>query len=99
MARQVRCVLAGGLLRILGHSPFLLHWSDDEWTTPHDTSSTPTALGVDYVDIQVSPWQTVPIRFTFYWPQQNKWQGTDYQVEIGQAVPTTLSSRKAAGGE
>ncbi len=82
MNRQVKCISAGGLLRLVASSPFLLHWTDDEWTTKRDTSSTPTSIGIEYADVRVAPSQTAPIRFTFYWPQQSQWQGTDYQVEV-----------------
>lgn len=82
MNRQVRCVPAGGWLRIQTSSAFVLHWSDDEWVTQRDTASTPTSIGLEYVDIPVAPSQRAPIRFTFYWPQQSQWQGTDYQVAI-----------------
>ena len=81
MNRQVKCVPAGGLLRIQASSAFLLHWSDDEWTTKHDTASTPTSIGIEYADIQVASSQSTPIRFTFYWPQQSQWQGEDFQVD------------------
>ena len=32
--RQVQKVPAGALLRMAASSPFVLHWTDDEWTTP-----------------------------------------------------------------
>jgi len=80
--RQVRKVPSGGLLRVLASSPFILHWSDDEWRTPRDTDSTPTSLGIEYVDIQIEAAQKAPIRFTFKWPITNQWQGTDYSVEV-----------------
>ena len=82
MNRQVKCVPAGGLLRIQASSAFLLHWSDDEWTTKHDTASTPTSIGIEYADIQVASSQSSPIRFTFYWPQRSEWQGEDFHVAI-----------------
>jgi glucoamylase len=99
MNRQVQSVPAGGLLRIKASSPFVLHWSADEWKTVQDTSSTPTSLGIEYVDIRPKDSQTMPIRFTFYWPQDAAWQGMDYQVDVSAAAPTTLTSRKAATGE
>jgi glucoamylase len=86
MNRQVRRVPAGCLLRVQASSPFGLHWSDDDWKTVHDSSSIPTALGVEYADLQIAPSQTDPLRFTFYWPQTNEWQGTDYQVEVESAT-------------
>ena len=47
----------------------MLHWSDDEWNTANDTPSTPTALGIEYVDLQVDKPQKAPLRFTFFWPR------------------------------
>jgi glucoamylase len=82
MNRQVKCVPMGGLLRIQAASAFVLYWSDDEWVTQRDTASTPTSIGLEYVDIPVAPSQRAPIRFTFYWPQQSQWQGADYRVAI-----------------
>ena len=82
--RQVRKVPAGALLRVIAASPFVLHWSDDEWNTPRDTDSTPTSLGIEYVDIQIEAGQKAPIRFTFKWPVDNQWQGADYAVEVEQ---------------
>lgn len=82
MNRQVKCVPAGGLLRVEAASPFLLHWSDDEWMTPRDTTSTPTSIGIEYADVKVAPSQRAPIRFTFYWQEQSQWQGTDFRVDI-----------------
>jgi len=82
MNRQVKCVPASGLLRIIASSPFSLHWSDDEWASARDTASTPTSIGLEYVDISVAKTQTAAIRFTFYWPQQAQWQGSDFQVAI-----------------
>jgi len=82
MNRQVKCMPAGGLLRIQASSPFQLHWSEDEWVTKRDTASTPTSLGIEYVDIEVASSQSAPIRFTFYWPQKSAWQDEDFRVEI-----------------
>ncbi len=97
MNRQVRSVPAGGLLRIQASSPFLLRWSGDEWSTARDTASTPTSLGVEYVDIEVPGTQRAALRFTFYWPRDGNWQGRDYQVDIAPAVQNALG--KAATGE
>ncbi len=82
MNRQVKCVAAGALLRIQASSAFQLHWSNDEWVTKTDTASTPTSIGIEYVDIQVASSQRAPIGFTFYWPQKSEWQGEDFHVEI-----------------
>ena len=80
--RQVQCVPAGSLLCVMASTPFSLHWSDNEWANVQDTASTPTSIGLEYVDIPVAKTQIAPIRFTFYWPQQSEWQGRNYQVDV-----------------
>jgi glucoamylase len=99
MNRQVRSVPADTLLRVQASSPFTLHWSADEWHTVHDTPSTPTSLGIEYVDWNVDVTQNSPLRFTFFWPQDNQWQGQNYQVEVTPAAQPVLQTRKVASGE
>ena len=88
MNRQVRSLEAGTLLRIQASSPFRLHWSIDEWKTAEDTNSTPTSLGIEYVDIQTSLTQNSRVRFTFFWPRDNEWQGTNFEVEVEPGTKT-----------
>jgi glucoamylase len=82
MNRQVRSVPAGGLLRVQASSSFVLHWSNDEWKTVHDTTSTPTGVGIEFADIQVARTQTAPVLFTFYWPQDSNWEGQNFAVAV-----------------
>lgn len=80
--RQVQTVPAGTLLWIQASSPFLLHWTGDEWQHSTDTRSQPTALDIDFVDIRVTQQLQAPIRFTFLWLEENRWEGKDYEVEV-----------------
>jgi glucoamylase len=79
--RQVRTVEAGATLRILAKEAFTLHWSADDWKTRRDSQSQPTALGIDFADIPVRKSQRAPLRFTFYWIKEEKWEGRDYEVQ------------------
>jgi len=79
--RQEPKAPAGALLRIQADKPFLLHWTSDGWQSSTDTRSTETTLNVDFVDIRV-PDRDGPIRFTFLWTEENRWEGKDYTVEI-----------------
>ena len=81
-ARRARAVPRGAVLRVEACAPFRLHWTDDEWATPHDTASTPTVIGVDFVDIPVAAGQVAPIRFTFYWTAAGRWEGRDFRVDV-----------------
>ncbi len=82
MNRQVRSVPAGGLLRVQASSRFVLHWSNDGWKTAQDTTSTPTAVGVEFADIQVAAAQSRRCSSRFFWPQDSHWQGQNFEVEV-----------------
>ncbi|MBI3264829.1 MAG: glucan 1,4-alpha-glucosidase, partial [Acidobacteria bacterium] len=73
--RQPRTVRRGHTLRIQAPAAFRLHWTRDEWQDVTDTTSSPTALGIEFVDIHVSSSQQAPIRFTFFWTRANRWEG------------------------
>ena len=79
--RQASSSAAGALLRIHASSPFLLHWTSDEWLHSTDTRSRSTGVGIEFVDILL-PQQNAPIRFTFLWVEDNRWEGKDYKIEI-----------------
>lgn len=80
--RQARSVKRGYILRIQVPASFRLHWSDDEWKTVNDTSSSTTALGVEFADIPIALSQQAPIRFTFFWTTSNSWEGRDFLVSV-----------------
>jgi glucoamylase len=80
--RQVRAMQAGRRLRIQVSAAFRLHWTLTEWQQVHDTLSTPTMLGVEFVDIAVPQQQRAPIRFTFFWTAAEHWEGRDYEVAM-----------------
>jgi glucoamylase len=79
--RQIPTIAAGTRLRIQAGSPFLLHWSTDEWQKYTDTQSTSTNLDIDFVDVLV-PQEARTLRFTFLWLQENRWEGKDYEIEV-----------------
>ncbi len=73
----------GKTLRIAVLAPARVHWSTDGWRTSHDSDTTDTKLGVYYLDLptdKLSLGSTV--EFTFFWPETNKWEGTDFEVTV-----------------
>jgi glucoamylase len=80
--RQARSVKPGYVLRIQGQASFRLHWSDDEWRTVQDSSSSATTLGVEFVDIPIPEAQVSPIHFTFFWTVSDHWEGRDFTVAV-----------------
>jgi glucoamylase len=80
---KARLMSAGKILRIEGLSRAVLHWSVDGWRTCQDTPTRDSGLGIHFADL---PTQRLPlgsrIDFTFYWPDENKWEGRDFQVTV-----------------
>jgi glucoamylase len=83
---QPRSIPAGWPIRVQADSSFRLRWTDDEWTSIHDTDSIQTSLGINYVDITASSSRTSPIKFTFFWTASGKWEERDYAVELDSKV-------------
>ena len=80
--RQVQIVPPGTLLRIQANSPFLLHWTSDDWQHSEDLRSEGTAIGIELVDIPLPKQQKNPIHFTFLWLDEDRWEGKDYTVKV-----------------
>ncbi len=80
--RRVKSIPSGTRLRIQAPHPFVLHWCKGDWRASHDTRSTATAVGIEYVDIQVAAGEQAPVKFTFYWPESARWEGRDYSVAV-----------------
>jgi glucoamylase len=80
--RQVQSIAAGTTLRVQAGDRFQLRWTLDEWRTVHDTTATTTVIGTEFVDIAVPAEQQAPVRFTFYWTNQQRWEGRDFATAV-----------------
>lgn len=80
---KARSVPRNKTLRIVMLSPALVHWSIDGWKTSQDTQTRDTGLDTYVLDL---PTASLPVGsrvvFTFYWPAENRWEGTDYSVVV-----------------
>jgi glucoamylase len=80
---KARTMPAGAALRVETLVPAVVHWSADGWQTVHDTATRDTTLGVQVADV---PTTRVPaggmVLLTFYWPDANRWEGTDFVVLV-----------------
>ena len=80
---KTRSIPRGKTLRIVLLWPARVHWSIDGWQTAHDTPCRDTGLGTYILDL---PTASLPpggtAVFTFYRPDQNRWEGVDYTVKI-----------------
>jgi len=80
---KTRSVPRNKTLRIVLLSLGRVRWSIDNWKTAHDTDTRDTGLGIHVLDL---PTASLPAGgeavFTFFWPNENRWEGTDYKVEV-----------------
>jgi glucoamylase len=80
---KTRSIPRNKTLRIVMLSPARVHWSVDNWQTAHDIDTRDTGLGTHILDL---PTASLPAGgnavFTFFWPNENRWEGTDYRVTV-----------------
>jgi glucoamylase len=86
VASKVECIALGRVLRLEFPDAARIHWSTDNWTTVSDRETTATGLGTYICDLPTERLTNDGlVRFTIFWPLQNRWEGTDFQVEIVKA--------------
>jgi glucoamylase len=79
---KCRTMPQGKKLRMLLPSPAMVHWSFDGWQTTQDTT-TRDPLGVCAADLPTDQLAVGrEIVFTFYWPQEQRWEGGNYTVRV-----------------
>jgi glucoamylase len=88
----------GTRLRIQASSPFLLHWTVDEWLHSSDTRSTGTSVDIEFVDLPL-PKQETTIRFTFLWVDENRWEGKDYEIGVSDPLAAFSGVSPLQGGD
>jgi len=80
---KIRWIPTGKKLRIETLVPSVIHWSADDWSTFEDIKTYDVGLGIHFADLFT---QTLPegkeIKFTFYWPDAQHWEGTNFVVRF-----------------
>ncbi|MGA2347529.1 MAG: hypothetical protein ABSF93_16070, partial [Candidatus Sulfotelmatobacter sp.] len=80
---KIRTIPRNQILRIALLTPARIRWSIDNWNTSHDTDTRDTGLGIYTLHL---PTASLPpggqVVFTFFWPAENRWEGTDYTVTV-----------------
>jgi glucoamylase len=73
----------GRIFRVETLAPAIVHWTIDDWNVAHDTPTRDTGTGIHVADLQTrSAPAGANVRFTFFWPQANRWEGRDFQMAV-----------------
>jgi glucoamylase len=81
---KIRSMPAGKILRIETTAPAVIHWSGDDWITVQEATTHDVGLGIHIADLttQALP-ESKQVRFTFYWPDADHWEGANFVVRVG----------------
>jgi glucoamylase len=80
-------IAAGRILRLEFLEPAQVHWSIDNWTKVLDSPAVATGLGTYIFDLPNDGLGGAgTVRFTMFWPQRNRWEGSDFEVAIVRAT-------------
>lgn len=78
--RRPATVAADTPLRVVADRPFRLRASADDWRTTSDRDAVATGVGLHFVDLEPLDRPGRSWRFTFFWPEADRWEGTDFAV-------------------
>jgi glucoamylase len=81
--RQPQSARPDETVRVIADRPFRLHASDDAWATNADFDSVATGVDLHFVDLLPLETEGRAWEFTFYWPQDDRWEGRDFAVVSG----------------
>jgi glucoamylase len=78
-----RSIPAGKRLRVEVLAPATVEWHADNRKTTHRVETTDTTLGTHIADLPVDKLKPGrAIIFTFFWQADNRWEGTEFTVQI-----------------
>jgi glucoamylase len=83
--RQRHNMIAGKKLRMLADDRFSLVWTVDDWTTVRTTESRDAGYAGHFADIETEPGKAGRVIFTLRWPQQDRWEGRNFEVRLDPA--------------
>ncbi|MFX1295579.1 MAG: glucan 1,4-alpha-glucosidase, partial [Promethearchaeota archaeon] len=73
----------GKILRIELRAEASVRWSIDDWNTFQESRTIDTGLGIYYADIPTRDMnKPVKLSFTFHWVAQDKWENSNYEIEL-----------------
>ena len=93
--RQPTQVKRGFTLRIQAPRGFQLLYTLNNWKTKTLVNAVETSLGVGFFDLPVPATQQLPVRFTLFWPEQDRWEGRDYTVCVADQSPRSPVHRSS----
>ena len=82
--QRTRRVPAGRTLRLILQAVVTVLWTSDNWVTSARADAAPSHFdGLHFIDLPTSNLAAgARIEWTFFWPEDNRWEGENFQAEI-----------------
>jgi glucoamylase len=81
---KIRSMAPGRILRIEAQARFVIHWTCGDRGPTQECDGVDTTIGVWVADLATN---LLPpgseVRFTFFWPDADRWEGTSFSVCVG----------------
>jgi glucoamylase len=87
VSRPISAIRQGSTLRIMDAARFSVTYTTDNWATQARLDAHIIGRPGAFADIPIAAGQTGSILFTLFWPDQNRWLGRNYQVDIHTEAP------------
>ena len=85
LGRPIANIQAGQTLRVLDGSRVRVLWTADDWKTSQTLDARTAGYPGFYADIPTATEQSGNISFTLYWPEQDRWLGKNFSVQVAPA--------------
>jgi len=81
--RPIQRITPNATLRVISQKRFVLVWTDNAWQTTTTTQSRSLGSSGFAADIPVISRQPgAGLSLTFFWPEENRWLGHNYEIRI-----------------
>jgi glucoamylase len=88
ITRPISAMVQGGTLRIMDANRFTAIYTTDNWATQNSLEARIVGRPGAFADIPVGSDQSGSIAFTLFWPEENRWLGRNYEINIHAEVPS-----------
>ena len=80
---QIGTLPPSSLLRVETLAPAVVQWTANGWRNAYQTPTVDTTLGIHIADLDTeSLSEGERVELTFFWPDAQRWEGTNFAVAI-----------------
>ncbi len=82
LRRPIKKLRAGYRLRVIAQKHFRVLSTTDDWKTATTVESVSVGHAGSFADLMTDTKQTGKLSFTLFWPEENRWEGRNFDVQI-----------------